>query len=60
MKTKEQSAKDLDGLNDQELILIKRSNDWFNILPVNRARINMELMNRGITKSYNQNENNSN
>lgn len=52
-RTQEISAQDLDRYSDQELLkAYKRCKAWYKMLSVNRAKITMELMNRGILKTY--------
>ena len=53
VKDQEISAKDLAKVSDQELVnSYRRCSAWYQMRSVNRARITMELMNRGLIKTY--------
>ena len=55
-RDRELTAVDLAKYPDQELLrAYKRNGNWYKMRSVNRARITMELMNRGLIKTYQNN-----
>jgi hypothetical protein len=52
-RKEELSAKFLEELPQPTLVgLYQKCNGWYSMLSMNRAKITLELMNRGILKTY--------